>query len=108
MCATGWATLAELIGFLLAAYGLIRESFSTLNLARPFGEGRFGEGAYGGAPTWLEGVLVRVGVWLHLLPPDRELTLTDRKRNAAFAIAGVLITALALAYEVCLSWHTAT
>ena len=105
MSATGWATLAELLGFLLAAYGLLRESFATLNQSRPFGEGRFTEGAFGGAPTWLEALLVRLGVLLRLLPPDRALTLTDRKRNAALAIAGVLIGAVALAYEVCLSWH---
>jgi hypothetical protein len=102
MRATNWATLAELVGFLLTAYGLLRESFATLNQSRAFGAGRYDEGTYGGAPTWLEQALVRLGVQLRLLPRDRQLTLKDRKRNAALAIAGVLISALALAFEVCL------
>ena len=106
MSAAGWVTLAELLGFLLAAYGLLRESFAALSKSRAFGEGRYGEGEYGGCPSRMERNLVRLGLILRLLAPDRELTLTDRRRNAALAVAGVLISALALLCEVGLSWRS--
>ena len=106
MSATGWATLAELIGFLLAAYGLFRQSFADLSEPRPSGEGRYGEGTYGGGLTRFENALVRFGLLLRLLPPDRKLTTVDKKRNAALAIVGVLIGAVALGYEICLAWRS--
>ena len=92
--------LGELIGMLLASYGLLRESFAGLAASRPFGEGRMGEGPYGGAPTVPERRFVRVGVWLGVLPRDGKLTLTDRKLNAKVAIAGVFIGAVALVCDV--------
>lgn len=99
----GWATAAELIGFLLAAYGLIRQSFADLAENRPFGEGRFGEGTFGGVPSSFATAIIAIGLMLRLLPPDRKLTATDRKRNAVLAICGILIGVLALAFEVWLS-----
>jgi hypothetical protein len=86
----------EIIGVLLVSYGLLRESFAALAKPRPFGEGRFGEGPFGGGLTPSQRRVVAVGTALRLLPKDAQLTLTDHKRNAAFAVAGVLIVVLAM------------
>ncbi len=92
-------TASELVGLLLASYGLIRESFASLGQPRPYGEGRFGEGPYGGAPPHWATPLVTVATRLHLLPRDGALTITDRRRNAALAILGTLVAVLALAVD---------
>ena len=94
-----WATAGELLGFLMAAYGLLRQSFADLAKDRPFGEGRFGEGPFGDNSRVTQ-ALVWVGKQLRLLPADRQLTLTDLKRNAALAIAGVLVGAGSLGFEL--------
>lgn len=98
-----WTSAGELVGLVLASYGLIRESFANLAEGRPFGEGRFGEGTYGGGVSRFTQLVLNVATALRLLPPDRNLTLTDRKRNAALAITGVLIGALSLLFELILS-----
>ena len=85
---------------LLASYGLIRESFSDLAQHRTYGEGRYGEGAYGGGPTPTQSALVSIAIRFHLLPADGKLTLTDRKRNATFAISGTVVAALSLLAEL--------
>jgi hypothetical protein len=103
MTPMAWVSLAELCGFLLAAYGLVRQSFSELSSRRPHGEGRFGEGGYGGSPSEPVGLLLKWGVALRLLPRDHELTITDHKRNAALAIVGVTLGAGALAAAFLLS-----
>lgn len=92
--------VAELVGVLLGAYGVLRESFADLAGARPYGEGRFGEGTYGGHPSAASQRWIRVAVWLRLLPPDRNLTITDRRRNAAAAVMGLLILVLAMLADV--------
>lgn len=94
------ATLG-LVGFALASYGVLRESFAELSKGRPYGEGRYGEGAYGG-PGRYAFRLVAFGVVLRLLPGDQKLTVTDRHRNAAFAIAGVTLGAVALVAQLAL------
>lgn len=81
----------QIIGFALAAYGVIRQAFADLAQPRPFGEGRYGEGTYGGAPSRGVRVIVGIGARVHLLPRDHVLTLTDRQRNAACAIAGTVL-----------------
>ena len=96
-------TSGELVGVLLASYGLIRESFADLAEKRPYGEGRYGEGTYGGAPTPTQSAFVRLAVWTRLLPSDGKLTLTDRKRNAALAISGTIIAAVSLIAELILA-----
>lgn len=88
--------VVELVGVLLVSYGLLRESFGTLAEDRPYGEGRFGDGTFGGRPSKATNVLVTVGRSLKLLPGDGQLTLTDRKRNAALAVAGVLLVVTAM------------
>ena len=95
-----WTTAGELVGVLLASYGLIRESFASLAEPRPFGEGRFGEGTYGGTPSPSQRGLVAFAVWAWLLPRDGKLTLTDRKRNALFAIMGTILAAVSLTIEL--------
>lgn len=99
-------TVGELCGVALGAYGLLRESFADLAAERPFGEGRYGEGAYGGRPSRIVRGLVRVGVWARLLPPDRQMTVTDRKRNAALAITGLFILMLSMAGDLILQVTT--
>ena len=91
-----------MVGVLLASYGLIRESFADLGEPRPYGEGRCGEGPYGGGPTQTQGFLVSFAKRIHLLPTDGKLTLTDRKRNALLAISGTAIAALSLLVELIL------
>ena len=94
--------LTTVFGYVLASYGVLRESFA--NLARPlgFGEGRFGEGPFGGSLTAAQDRLVRLGVRFRLLPGDRELTPNDRKRNAACAVLGVLLVGLSILLDVVL------
>ena len=87
--------VAELLGFFLASFGVLRESFADLAEERVFGEGRYGEGEYGGSSKGVL-VIVKVGVLVRLLPGDRQLTLTDRRRNAALAISGVLLAGVGL------------
>jgi hypothetical protein len=87
---TAWF-FSQAVGFLLVSYGLLRQSFAELAAKRGFGEGRFGEGLFGGGLTALEERLVSFGKWVGLLPNDEALTLTDRKKNAARAIAGVVL-----------------
>jgi hypothetical protein len=91
--------LSEFLGFALAAYGVLRESFVTLAQERAYGEGRYGEGSYGGASRIVR-LLVDVGNRLRLLPKDRTLTLTDRRRNAALAVSGTLLLGVSLVAEV--------
>ena len=92
--------VAELLGVVLGAYGVLRESFADLAVARPYGEGGFGESTYGGQPSPANQRWVRVAVWLRLLPPDSNLTITDRRKNAAVAIMGVVILVLAMLTDV--------
>ena len=94
--------LTTVSGYLLASYGVLRESFA--NLARPlgFGEGRFGEGPFGGGLTSAQDRLVRFGVRFGLLPVDRALTPHDRKQNAAWAVAGVLLVGLSILVDIVL------
>ena len=95
-------TLGEITGLVLASYGLIRESFAELAKPRPYGEGRFGEGTYGGAPSPKTKGLLAAGVRLGLLPRDGSLTLTDHQRNARLAISGTIIAALSLVADFAL------
>ncbi|HEY2805226.1 MAG TPA: hypothetical protein VGI92_05140 [Gemmatimonadales bacterium] len=103
MTAAGWTTIGELVGLLLASYGVLRESFQTLAAGRPYGEGRYGEGTYGGQPSRLTRFVVGAATAVGLLPGDRELTATDRKRNAALAVIGVVIGAGSLTVEILLA-----
>ena len=102
MSAIVWTTFGELVGVLLASYGLIRESFADLGAPEGYGEGRFGEGGYGGTPTRTQSALVSFAIRVRLLPSDGKLTLTDRKRNAFLAISGTVIAALSLLAELVL------
>jgi hypothetical protein len=86
-------------GFLLISYGLLRQSFSDLTEKRGYGEGRYGEGPYGGRLTTLQTWLVSLGKTVRLLPGDESLTVTDRKRNAASAIAGVVLVVVSFAFD---------
>ena len=92
--------VAELAGVVLGAYGVLRESFADLAVARPYGEGRFGEGTYGGHPSPAIQRWIRVAVWLRLLPRDRNLTIADRRKNAAAAVIGLLILVLAMLTDI--------
>lgn len=92
--------IGELIGVVLAAYGLLRESFATLAKQRPYGEGRYGEGTYGG-PGRIARFFVRLGIGVRLLPGDRELTLSDRYRNAACTIIGVILVIISIIADIC-------
>lgn len=102
--ANTYTTAGELAGVLLASYGLIRESFADLTEKRDYGEGRFGEGPYGGAPSpsWFTRGVLRIATAVRLLPPDHTLTLTDRQRNAVLAIAGTGVAVAALIVELAL------
>ena len=90
----------ELVGVVLASRGVLRESFAQLDQPRPFGEGRFGEGTYGGAPNGFHLFLVRIGRTVRLLAPDGQLTATDRRENAAYAVAGIVFVIAAILIEL--------
>jgi hypothetical protein len=57
---------------------------------------------YGGGLTTTEEFLVNLGEKVRLLPGDRTLTVTDRRRNAALAIAGVVLLGLSIVFDL---WH---
>ena len=61
--------IAEIIGVLLVSYGVLRESLAVLVKSRPYGEGRYDEGVYGGAPTPTTRRVVAVGVFMRRGPP---------------------------------------
>lgn len=82
--------VTQVVGFFLVSYGLLRQSFADLATKRGFGEGRYDEGTYGGGLTAFEERLISFGKRVGLLPKDQALTLTDRKKNAALAIAGTI------------------
>ena len=90
----------EFLGFWFTSYGLLRESFSDIAKTSGFGEGRFGEGTFGGGLTPFNETLVNIGVSLNLLPSDREITITDFKQNAAYAIFGFLLLVFAFVLEL--------
>ncbi|OLB18376.1 MAG: hypothetical protein AUH12_02465 [Gemmatimonadetes bacterium 13_2_20CM_69_8] len=92
----------QFVGFFLASYGVLRESFANLAQEPGFGEGRYGEGTLGGVLSWSEQFLVNLGTKVRLLPADRALTLTDRKRNAAWAIGGIALVALSMLFDLVL------
>jgi len=97
----GWLA-CQFVGFFLASYGVLRESFANLAQERGFGEGRYGEGPFGGVLSWSEQFLVNLGTKVRFLPADRALTLTDRKRNAAWAIGGIALVALSMLLDLVL------
>jgi hypothetical protein len=103
-CARSFWLLTQVSGFVFASYGALRESFVDLAQKRVFGEGRFGEGGFGGGLAATEEMLVSLGTKVGLLPPDRTLTATDRKRNAAWAIAGVFLLGLSILFDVWLKY----
>lgn len=91
-------------GFVLTSYGVLRESFADLAQPRGFGEGRYGEGTYGGGPTGLQEFLVNLGIKTGLLPGDQALTVTDKKNNAAAAVAGVVLLGLSILFDLWLKY----
>ena len=94
--------ISQISGFLFASYGVLRESFADMAQSRGFGEGRFGEGANGGDVTKIQELLVVIGTRSGLLPDDRILTMTDRKRNASWAIAGVILIGFSIVFDLVL------
>lgn len=92
--------LIEFIGIGFTSYGLLRVSFSDIARNSGFGEGRFGEGTFGGGLTLFDETLVNIGVSLNLLPGDRDITVTDLKQNAAYAIFGFLLLVFAFVLEL--------
>ena len=92
--------VAELLGVILGAYGVLRESFADLSVVRPYDEGRYGEGPFGGQPTPADQRWIRLAVFLRLLPSDRSLTITDRRRNATMAIVGVVVLVVSMLTDV--------
>src|SRR2546428_252650 len=91
-----------LFGLWLASYGVLRESFANLAQEPGFGEGRYGDGTFGGVLSWSEEFLVNLGTKVRFLPADRALTVTDRKRNAAWAIGGIALVALSMLFDLAL------
>ena len=93
-----------LAGFLLGARGVLGESFTHLGAMRPYGEGRYGEGPFGGQPAPRDDRLVRWAVAVRLLPADRAITIEDRRKNARLAIVGVVFGTAALVAQGLLDW----
>src|SRR5438094_5064000 len=94
--------VSQVSGFLLASYGVLRASFADLGKIG-FGEDLFGEGT-GGGPTKIQELLLNLGLKTGLLPADRTLTVTDKRRNAAWAIAGVALLGLSIVLDLWLRY----
>lgn len=92
--------VSQVSGFFLTSYGVLRESFADLAQPEGFGEGRVGEGPFGGGLTNTEEFLVHFGVRVGLLPSDHSLAVTDRKRNAAWAILGVILLGFSILFDL--------
>jgi hypothetical protein len=95
---------AQVFGFGFASYGVLRAAFADLSQQSGFGEGRFGEGPYGGGLTRGEEFIVNLGIKTRLLPADRTLTIIDKRRNAAFAVTGVGLLGLAIVFDLWLRY----
>ncbi len=95
---------AQVLGFGFASYGVLRAAFADMSQQSGFGEGRFGEGPYGGGLTKAEEFMVNVGIKARLLPADRTLTIIDKRRNAAFAVTGVGLLGLAIVFDLWLRY----
>ena len=101
LCSWGYAVaIVELLGVILGAYGVLRESFRDLAADRSYGEGRYGEDSYGGQPGPVAKWLIKLAVPLRLLPSDHILTNTDQRRNAIMAIVGVIVVVIAMLVDV--------
>ncbi len=96
--------VTQVFGFGFASYGVLRAAFSDLSQPSGFGEGRFGEGPFGGGLTRAEEFLVNVGTKIRLLPADRALTIIDKRRNAAFAVAGAALLGLSIVFDLWLRY----
>lgn len=94
------STLGQIAGTALMGYGLVRNGLALLAEKRTYNEGRYGEGSYGGDLSGLESRLVSLGVWARLLPEDRQLTLTDRKRNTIVMLLGFAVLLMSMLLEL--------
>lgn len=94
--------ICQSVGFLCASYGVLRESFARIVTKEGFGEGRFGEGPYGGGLTKFDEVMGKIGTAICLLPGDQTLTVADHKRNASFAVVGVLLIGASIIADIIL------
>jgi hypothetical protein len=94
--------ICQVVGFIFASYGVLRESFANIATKTGFGDGRFGEGPYGGGLTNFNEVMVKIGTAICLLPGDRTLTIVDHKRNATFAVVGVLLIGASIILDIIL------
>lgn len=83
-----WIEALRLAGVLLFSYGGLREALAKLATPRPYNEGRFGEGVFGGGVGPWTSRLMSAAVAVRMLPADRQLTLTDHKRNAVCVVLG--------------------
>ncbi len=87
-----------ILGFVFASYGVLRESFSALAQQQGTGEGRSDESSTGEGLSKTEASLFSFGLKAGLLRSDRSLTMTDRKKNAAWAVAGVILVGLSIVF----------
>ncbi len=87
-------------GFLFTSYGVLRESFAALAQQQGTDEGRSGESQLGGDLGKIEQSVFSLGSKAGLLPSDRPLTMTDRKKNATSAVAGVVLLGLSILFDI--------
>lgn len=90
--------LLQFCGFALASYGVLREAFATTAIETgAFSREAFDEKAFDVTGlTWWQKYLVTVGAKVGLLPEGKELSVQARKRNAGYAIAGVILIGLSI------------
>lgn len=96
--------MCELAGTLLTFYGLLREAFADLAVEQPYGADRYGDDNYGGVPSPRQETLLRLGTLFRILPRDRSLTVSDRRRNAVLAVTGVFLYAIPALLTLVASW----
>jgi hypothetical protein len=103
----------QTLGFVFASYGVLRESFATTAIEAGVGlPGVFQRGVVEAGIDRVQEALVNIGLKSRLLPQSKELSLQDRKRNAAFAVLGVLLVSLSIILDLVYrlypwSWRTA-
>jgi hypothetical protein len=92
--------IARDIGFVLIAWGLLRESFHELADRHTFGRDRLGDLNFGEVPTIVDRCIIPFAKFIRLLPKDGLLTPLERKKNAALSITGVIISVLTMLFTL--------
>jgi hypothetical protein len=98
-------TITLVLGLWFTWYGVLRQSFAQLGHQTGYGEAGYGTGPYGGG--WLidDQTAIAIGRALGILPTAGPLNPQDQEMNAAKAVRGVALLAVANLLAIVLAWY---